>query len=115
MRATNGGAAEKESTELQTRVGKCRVCVLLDGDYSDKECGYCSFCDAWICAADRFSVARRIRAGLAERCEPGNPAGTNYARNDSLAGRHFVMKVCEVCKRLDGDETLKECEYCAIC
>lgn len=41
---------------------ECTVCGILDGDYSRKECSYCSFCDAWLCKLDISSLVRRAAA-----------------------------------------------------
>ena len=41
--------------------GVCDVCRLVDGDYSEKEVQWCSFCNAYICSNDLYSP-RRIRA-----------------------------------------------------
>jgi hypothetical protein len=40
----------------------CTVCGLLDNDFTDKDCNYCSFCDAWICKADFGDLVRRAVA-----------------------------------------------------
>jgi hypothetical protein len=40
----------------------CDVCLLLDGDTSEKECEYCRLCGAWICKACLPDFVRRVRA-----------------------------------------------------
>ncbi len=43
-------------------VGECDVCVLVDGDHSLKEVGYCSICDAHICQACQPNLVKRANA-----------------------------------------------------
>lgn len=58
----------------------CDVCRLLDFDISVKLCTYCSMCDAWICEQDQSKWARRIKAAIKRKLEPGfrgDPAYTD--------------------------------------
>lgn len=40
----------------------CDVCLILDGDQSNKRCFYCSLCDKYICDACRPNLVRRADA-----------------------------------------------------
>lgn len=40
----------------------CDVCRLLDSDFRQKPCFYCSTCGAWICELDLDDWPRRIAA-----------------------------------------------------
>lgn len=42
----------------------CRVCELVDRDYSKKKVVYCSFCEAYICDGCRNDVVKRGKAAL---------------------------------------------------
>lgn len=42
----------------------CRVCGLLDRDFSLKKSDYCEFCKAYICKDDQTNILRRARAAL---------------------------------------------------
>lgn len=56
----------------------CDVCRLLDYDTTEKLCGYCSLCDAYICDADRNRWDRRIKAALKRKMEAGYSGLHNY-------------------------------------
>lgn len=48
--------------EAEPQLKICEVCRLLDKDNSEKLCGWCQMCDAWICIADQTDFIRRGRA-----------------------------------------------------
>jgi hypothetical protein len=43
----------------------CDCCRILDGDETPKVCGFCSTCQAWLCAFCRNNWMRRVRAAMA--------------------------------------------------
>jgi len=47
----------------------CDVCLLLDGDDSEKPCFYCPACNAFICQADEHQWIRRARAAAIIQAE----------------------------------------------
>lgn len=49
----------------------CTVCSLLDADDSQKDCVYCSRCNAWICRADLNRWDRRARAAAKQKARGG--------------------------------------------
>jgi hypothetical protein len=56
----------------------CDVCRLVDYDTTEKICGYCPLCDAWICDADATDWVRRIKAAVLRKLEPGYRGDPNY-------------------------------------
>ncbi len=40
----------------------CRVCELVDGDYTEKEVAFCKICVAYICERCWNSKSRRMKA-----------------------------------------------------
>lgn len=42
----------------------CRVCSLLDRDFTIKTVTYCDFCGAYICIPDQTNIIRRAKAAL---------------------------------------------------
>lgn len=62
--------------ELQLHV--CDVCRLVDGDVTEKLCGFCGMCDSWICKDDTWRWDRRVRAFYKRRVEPGFKGMLDY-------------------------------------
>jgi hypothetical protein len=58
----------------------CDVCRILDFDVSQKICGYCSLCDAWICQDDQNRWDRRIKAAILRKLEPGYSGHPEYEK-----------------------------------
>jgi hypothetical protein len=52
-----------------------------------KLCGYCSLCDAWICAEDQFKWGRRLLAAAKRKAEFGFKGDPNYTEKIDLEGR----------------------------
>jgi len=42
----------------------CRVCELVDKDYTTKKVNYCAFCDAFICVPCETNLPKRAKAAL---------------------------------------------------
>lgn len=63
-------------TTQQTRM--CDVCRLVDFDVSNKLCGYCPLCDAWICSGCKNNWPKRFKAMLKRRLEPGYSGEKDY-------------------------------------
>lgn len=42
----------------------CRVCELVDRDFTIKKVKYCDFCEAYICKHCETNVLRRAKAAL---------------------------------------------------
>jgi len=61
----------------------CDVHRLLDYDTTDRLCGYCSLCDAFICKECEPRWDRRIRAAIKRKLEPGYKGILNY---EEIAG-----------------------------
>jgi hypothetical protein len=59
-RTGRGAAGVAVVTAMEQRA--CDVCTLVDGDSAAKEVGYCSRCNAWMCAACRRDPVRRAKA-----------------------------------------------------
>jgi hypothetical protein len=60
---------------METKLGICDVCRLLDKDTSQKSVFYCEICDSWICEEDKNNWIRRITAAAKRELEP-NYKGT---------------------------------------
>ena len=58
----------------------CDVCRLLDGDLSEKPCGYCEMCDSWICERDKACWQRRIWAAVKRKLEFGYKGHPEYEK-----------------------------------
>jgi hypothetical protein len=56
----------------------CDVCRLVDFDTSEKLCGYCPLCDAWICDADNNDWVRRLKAAVLRKLEFGYRGDPHY-------------------------------------
>lgn len=58
----------------EREVRACDVHILVDGDYTLRDCGWCPICEAWICDEDRLrldfneegirALKRRAKAAL---------------------------------------------------
>ena len=53
---------KNQESEWQMQV--CEVCKRLDQDTTEKNCKFCSFCQAWICESDETNWYRRAKAAL---------------------------------------------------
>jgi hypothetical protein len=62
------------------RIAPCDVCRILDFNVQQKNCTYCSLCDAWICDADLSRWDRRFRAAVKRKLEPGYKGLQEYEK-----------------------------------